>query len=117
MQLHPRAIAGEGHTITFQDGSTVNPRAVIWATGYRTDHSFIDLPVPADDGTVRHRRGVTDVPGLYFLGMPWQHTRGSALLGWVKHDAEFIAQRIAAHHESTDQTAEAATATPTGKRS
>jgi putative flavoprotein involved in K+ transport len=40
---------------------------------------------------VRHRRGVTDVRGLYFLGLSWQHTRGSALLGWVGEDAEFIA--------------------------
>jgi putative flavoprotein involved in K+ transport len=45
-------------------------------------------------GRLRHRRGVTDIPGLYFLGLSWQHTRGSALLGWVKHDAEFIAARI-----------------------
>jgi putative flavoprotein involved in K+ transport len=44
-----------------------------------------------------HRRGVTATPGLYFLGLTWQHTRGSALLGWVKDDAEFIAARIAAH--------------------
>ena len=36
---------------------------------------------------------MTDSPGLYFLGLPWQHTRGSALLGWVKDDAEYIAQR------------------------
>jgi len=43
---------------------------------------------------VRHRRGVTAAPGLYFLGLSWQHTRGSALLGWVQEDAEFIAQRI-----------------------
>jgi putative flavoprotein involved in K+ transport len=38
---------------------------------------------------------VTAVPGLYFLGLPWQHTRGSALLGWVKDDAGYIAERIA----------------------
>jgi hypothetical protein len=37
---------------------------------------------------------MTDVPGLYFLGLSWQHTRGSALLGWVKDDAEFIAEQI-----------------------
>ena len=43
-----------------------------------------------------HRRGVTDSPGLYFLGLTWQHTRGSALLGWVKDDAEYIAQQISA---------------------
>lgn len=41
-------------------------------------------------------RGVTDVAALYFLGLPWQHTRGSALLGWVQHDAEHIAERVAA---------------------
>jgi len=40
--------------------------------------------------------GVTDVPGLYFLGLAWQYTRGSALLGWVKDDAEFIAAKIEA---------------------
>ena len=43
-----------------------------------------------------HERGVTEAPGLYFLGLTWQHTRGSALLGWVKDDAEFIAERIEA---------------------
>jgi putative flavoprotein involved in K+ transport len=43
-----------------------------------------------------HRRGVTESPGLYFLGLSWQHTRGSALLGWVKDDAEFIARQISA---------------------
>jgi putative flavoprotein involved in K+ transport len=43
-----------------------------------------------------HHRGVTCSPGLYFLGLTWQYTRGSALLGWVKDDAEFLAGRIAA---------------------
>ena len=74
--------------------------AVIWATGYRPDYSWIELPVFDDDGRLRHRRGVTDVPGLYFLGLTWQHTRGSALLGWVKDDAEFIAKRIAERQQS-----------------
>ena len=67
----------------------------MWATGYRLDHSFVKLPISDDQGRLRHRRGVTEIPGLYFLGLPWQHTRGSALLGWVKDDAQFIAQRIA----------------------
>ena len=53
------------------------------------------------EGRVRHRRGVTDVPGLYFLGLSWQYTRGSALLGWVKDDAEFIAAQIAAGAATT----------------
>ena len=67
---------------------------MIWATGYRPDHSWIHIPELHADGGLRHRRGVTDVPGLYFLGLSWQHTRGSALLGWVKDDAEFIATKI-----------------------
>ena len=67
---------------------------MIWATGYRPDHSWIKLPIFSEDGRVRHRRGVTNVPGLFFLGLSWQHTRGSALLGWVKDDAEFIARQI-----------------------
>jgi hypothetical protein len=44
---------------------------------------------------VVHQRGITAASGLYFLGMPWQHTRGSALLGWVKDDAQYIADQIA----------------------
>ena len=52
------------------------------------------------EGSVRHRRGVTDVPGLYFLGLSWQYTRGSALLGWVEGDAEFIAEQIDALAEA-----------------
>jgi putative flavoprotein involved in K+ transport len=42
-----------------------------------------------------HQRGVTPAPGLYFLGLPWLYTRGSALLGWVKHDAEYLAAQVA----------------------
>jgi putative flavoprotein involved in K+ transport len=93
--MHGRAVGASGRTVVFEDGSTLDVAAVIWATGYRFDHSWIDLPITDDDGKLVHRRGVTDVPGLYFLGLPWQHTRGSALVGWVKDDAEFIAERIA----------------------
>ena len=53
------------------------------------------------DGRVVHRRGVTDVPGLYFLGLSWQHTRGSALLGFVKDDAAYLADRIMEHQQAT----------------
>jgi putative flavoprotein involved in K+ transport len=98
--LRPRAIRASEHTVTFEDGSEVEVDAVIWATGYRPDYSWIDLPIFEPDGRLRHRRGVTDVPGLYFLGLTWQHTRGSALIGWVKDDAHFIAERIAALQEA-----------------
>ena len=95
IQLRPRATAGQGRSVTFADGSELAVDGVVWATGFRVDHSFVQLPVFDEGGAVTHRRGVTDVPGLYFLGLLWQHTRGSALLGWVKDDAQFIAERIA----------------------
>ena len=98
VELQPRVVDADGRTVRFADGSEVEVDAVIWATGYRPDYSWIDLPVLDSDGRLRHRRGVTDVPGLYFLGLTWQHTRGSALLGWVKDDAQFIADQVEAFH-------------------
>src|SRR4051794_5044340 len=96
VELKPRVAAASGRTLTFADGTTTTPDAVIWATGYRPDYSWIDLPILDDAGAVRHRRGVSNIPNLYFLGLPWQHTRGSALLGWVKDDADFLAEQLRA---------------------
>jgi putative flavoprotein involved in K+ transport len=95
IQLHGRAVEVAGREVSLADGGSVSPAAIIWATGFRLDHSFVQLPVFDGDRRVVHQRGVTAAGGLYFLGLPWQHTRGSALLGWVKDDAEFIAERIA----------------------
>jgi putative flavoprotein involved in K+ transport len=68
---------------------------VVWATGYRSDYAWIQIPGVVREGHVVHQRGVTKVPGLYFLGLSWQHTRGSALLGFVNDDAAYLADRIA----------------------
>src|SRR4051794_19387329 len=91
-----RATAASGRTVTFADGSEIDVDAVVWATGFRYDHGWIDLPITGADGLIKHRRGVTEIPGLYTLGLQWQHTRGSALLGFVGADAAFIADQIAA---------------------
>jgi putative flavoprotein involved in K+ transport len=96
VELHERAVEATGSTVTFSDGTTLDVGSVIWATGFELDHSWIDVPVFDDSGRPAHRRGVTDSPGLYFLGLTWQHTRGSALLGWVGDDAEHIARQIGA---------------------
>jgi putative flavoprotein involved in K+ transport len=104
--VKPRAVDADGRTVRFEDGSEVEVDAVIWATGYRSNYSWIKLPVLDEAGRLRHRRGVTDVPGLYFLGLTWQHTRGSALIGWVKDDAEFISDRIAAFETSRARASE-----------
>ena len=95
VELKPRVVDANSRMVRFQDGSELAVDAVLWATGYRPEYSWIQLPVLDQHGRLRHRRGVTDVPGLYFLGLTWQFTRGSALIGWVKDDAEFIAGKIA----------------------
>jgi putative flavoprotein involved in K+ transport len=105
VELKPRTVDAEGRTVRFEDESELEVDGVIWATGYRPDHSWIELPVFDEDGRLRHRRGVTDVPGLYFLGLTWQHTRGSALIGWVEDDAESIAGQIAEYQQSKEDAA------------
>jgi putative flavoprotein involved in K+ transport len=94
VRIRPRAVDAEARTIRFADGSTLDVGVVVWATGFRADYSWIHIPGVVEDSRVVHRRGVTDVPGLYFLGLTWQHTRGSALLGFVKDDAAYLADRI-----------------------
>jgi putative flavoprotein involved in K+ transport len=106
IQLRARASAADGAKVAFADGTDVTVSAVVWATGFTLDHSFVELPVFDDRGAVAHERGVTAVPGAYFLGLPWQHTRGSALLGWVKDDAQYIARAIEDHaHSGASSTA------------
>lgn len=97
VEIESRVVAASDRTVSFANGRDLAVDAVIWATGYRSDYGWIDLPVFDRDGRVLHRRGVTDYPGLFFVGLTWLHTRGSALLGWVKDDAEFISERIAAN--------------------
>ena len=106
IELHGRAVAAAGSTVTFADGADLEVRGVIWATGFRVDHSWIDAPVLDETGRAVHERGVTTSPGLYFLGQLWQHTRGSALLGWVKDDAAYIAEKVAAfQHKAANRPA------------
>jgi putative flavoprotein involved in K+ transport len=88
--FRPRLVDAVGRTVRFADGTSREVGVVVWATGYRSDHSWIDVPGVLRNGRVAHSRGVTDVPGLYFLGLPWQHTRGSALLGFVADDAAHV---------------------------
>lgn len=94
VQLHPRAIGAAGRAVGFSDATEFEVGAVIWATGFRNDHAWIDAPIFDAHGRVIHRRGVTGSRGLYFLGLSWQYTRGSALIGWVGDDAKYIADRI-----------------------
>ena len=96
VRFRPRLVDAEGRTVRFADHRLLEDvGVVVWATGYRSDYAWIHIPGVVREGHVVHRRGVTEVPGLYFLGLSWQHTRGSALLGFVADDAAYLADRIA----------------------
>ncbi len=69
--------------------------SIIWAMGYQSDYSLVRLPAFDEDGFPLQKRGVTDYPGLYFVGLPWLYKRQSGLLFGVGEDAELIAAKIA----------------------
>ena len=77
----------EGHGVT----------VILWANGFRPDFGWIDLPKFDELGFPRAQRGVTDVPGLVFLGLPWLFTRRSPLLLGVGEDADHVVTAIAEH--------------------
>ena len=70
--------------------------AVIWATGYGLDFGWIDVPVLDARAEPRHRHGITEVPGLYFLGLQWLSKMKSSFLSGVGDDAAVLADHIAA---------------------
>ena len=77
------------------DGKVLDPRVIIWATGFEPDYRWIDAPVFGDDGYPRHVRGVvTDAPGLFFVGLRLQYRMNSSLVGGVGDDAAFITEQV-----------------------
>jgi putative flavoprotein involved in K+ transport len=85
-------------------GSVSRARSVIWCTGYRPDFSWIDAPVITPGGSPEHVRGVTSVPGLYFLGLRFLHRLNSSLVGGVGADARQVAKVLAARYGHTRET-------------
>ena len=71
---------------------------VLWATGYTVDYSWLNVDTFDEKGKPLHQRGVSQEPGIYFLGLPWQSRRGSSFIWGVWHDAKFIADQIAIQH-------------------
>jgi putative flavoprotein involved in K+ transport len=71
--------------------------SVVWATGFRPDHTMLDLPVLDRSGRLRHDGGVvTDAPGLYALGLPMLRTRASTYIHGAADDTEAVADRLVA---------------------
>ena len=68
---------------------------MVWATGFRPSYPWLAVPVLDRDGRIRHQRGVTAVPGLYAIGLRFQSRRNSTFIDGARHDAAYLADRIA----------------------
>ena len=89
-----KCLDAEGKTIVAEKKELKDIANIVWATGYRPNFSWIEGLELDKDGYPVHNRGVSNSKGLYFIGLPWLHTRGSATLGGIKKDANYLSKYI-----------------------
>ncbi len=94
--LMDKVVDMHGDTVVFADGKELQPRSVIWCTGYQHDYGWVHAPAFDDRFAPMHERGVTRVPGLFVLGLRWMHMADSGLLRGVGRDAAYLSSQIAA---------------------
>ena len=93
--LLSRVTAGHGRTLTLADGTRLNPSTVLWCTGFRPSYPWLRVPGALDaDGTPRHDRGASPVPGLEWIGLPWQTRLNSSIANGVDRDARALVGRL-----------------------
>ena len=91
----PRTVAVSEGLPALEDGRVLDAANVIWCTGFRQDFSWIDVPVFGEGEELKHERGATSEPGLYFVGLDFLYAFTSENVGGVGRDARHIARRIA----------------------
>jgi putative flavoprotein involved in K+ transport len=95
IRIKPKLEKANGRKAIFADQSSAEVDAVIWSIGYRDNSAWVSIPRTKDEnGNFIHERGISPIAGLFFIGRPWQRSRGSAFIGGVGIDAEFIAQHV-----------------------
>jgi putative flavoprotein involved in K+ transport len=93
------------------DDTVVDAATVVWATGFRQEFDWIDLPIIGDDGWPKEYRGVVDdAPGLFFCGLSFQYAFSSMLVGGAGRDAAYVARRITQRTPSKVEQREASAA-------
>jgi len=70
-------------------------RTIVWATGYRPDYSWLEVPVLDRKGRIKHVGGVADIPGMYVLGMPFLRKRKSSFIHGAEDDARHVTNHLA----------------------
>ena len=95
-RVYARTVGVQDGLPLLEDGRVMEVANVVWATGFRPDFSWIQLPVMGADGWPMQTRGVAStLPGLYFIGLPFMYSGTSSLLGGVGRDAAYLVERMA----------------------
>ena len=82
-----------------------NIRTIIWATGFKPDYSWLDVPVLDRKGRIKHDGGVVDAPGMYVLGLPMMRRRKSSFIHGIEDDAREITSHLVTYLETRDRRA------------
>jgi putative flavoprotein involved in K+ transport len=95
VRVRPEIARIASDRVFFRDGSSQQFAAIVWATGYRHAYPWLHIPGALDaTGAPLHERGMSPVPGLSYLGLPWQRARSSALLLGAARDAAWLVTRV-----------------------
>ena len=89
-----RSLDANHNDIKFETSTITDIKNIIWATGFKPDFNWIENIELDTQNYPKNFRGVSDIDGLYFIGLPWLHTRGSATLGGVQKDALYLSNFI-----------------------
>lgn len=81
------------------DGTPRDVATVVWATGFRQVFDWVDLPIFGADGYPEELRGITGIPGCYFVGLSFQYSFSSMLIGGVGRDAAHVVGHLATHRQ------------------
>lgn len=95
IKLQKKVVSASGNNIMFQNGGTYSAQSIIWSTGFVQDYKWIEIEKAVNmNGFPNHTKGMSPVRGLYYIGLPWQSQRGSALICGVGKDAVHLLSEI-----------------------
>ena len=95
IQLQEKVVSALENNIMFQNGETYSAESIIWSTGFIQNYNWIEIEKAVDEnGLPNHVKGISPVRGLYYIGLPWQSQRGSALICGVGKDAAYLLSEI-----------------------
>jgi putative flavoprotein involved in K+ transport len=97
---NPDETASCASAITSLNLTDNNITSIIWTTGFAGDFSYLNLPVSDKDGVIKHVNGISDIDGLYFIGLPWLRKRKSGIILGIREDSEYVIEKLMEHRKT-----------------